>query len=149
MVSDASRPATAAAARGSPPTAASYHGVVREKMPLFRGDKLETWFGQLEAAFVRMGIRDSRLKYGLAVGELPVADVTESLGLMMQAATDSADPYADLKEELRWIYTLNRSARLEELLYGKELGDWSPDQLVRRMEALLSQGTPRKCYSRS
>jgi len=113
-----------------------FYPLRQEQLPPFWEGQVENWFITVEAAFVRMGIADSRHRFSLIMAALTTPMVQELEGIFHTALADP-DPYQVLKADLINRYRLDTHTRMQRAFCGPELGGRAPDALWREMKALV------------
>lgn len=103
--------------------------------PFWKGNP-SLWFAQIEAQFAISNITTDSTKF------FHVVSVVESHILDSVSDIITSPPedhkYETLKKRLIAVHGKSREACVHELLYGVELGDQRPSQLLSRMRSLAS-----------
>jgi hypothetical protein len=121
-------PAAAAAA----PVAANNVSV---KLPDFWVDNPRTWFLSVEAAFRSSKITSEKSRFDYAVSKLPSAIISQVIDIIETPPAEA--PYTALKDALTQRLTKPEAERARIALEEEHLGDRTPSQLLRHLQAML------------
>lgn len=108
---------------------------VSPKLPPFWTDTPEGWFSYIESNFNIAHITRSRTKFDHVVTALPSTIIRDIIDVIQSPNAD--DPYAHIKKTILARTTISERERLRQLLSKEDLGDRTPSQLLRHMQALL------------
>ena len=126
---------------GLAPAVNQHAAPTKVKLPPFWSRDCRSWFTLAESTFNRSGINDTRLRFDLVLPALP-EDVIEQVLALLHAVDDIADPYRALKVRLVELFTPKPLDLAQKIIFGGELGDRRPSQLMETMLALLPPGEP-------
>ena len=89
--------------------------------------------------FNRHGVVDSRLRFDMTLPALPEEVIEQTRGVL-HAVDDLDCPYVALKARLLDLFTSKPLDQCFKLIFGGELGDGRPSQLMESILALLPPG---------
>ena len=116
------------------PVPATVAAVAIKLPPFWPTDPLMR-FAQIKAQFSTRNIMNQRTRFMYVVTALSNEFATKIRDLILNPPQE--DAYSKLKDLLiKWTAASKRK-QLQLLFTGKELGDWKPTQLLRRMQQLI------------
>ena len=118
-----------------PPATAGVVSAVSLQLPTFWPADPELWFAQVDAQFRTKRITSQVTKFEHVIASLSPQYAADVRDLILKPP--DANPYDRLKDELIRRTTASEQRCLQLLFNAEELGDWTPSQLLRRMQQLL------------
>ena len=97
--------------------------------------------------FNRHGVVDSRLRFDMTLPALPEEVIEQTRGVL-HAVDDLDCPYVALKARLLDLFTSKPLDQCFKLIFGGELGDGRPSQLMESILALLPPGRRTASWSK-
>ncbi|KAK4467509.1 hypothetical protein MN116_000301 [Schistosoma mekongi] len=108
-------------------------------IPEFDRNDPELWFAQLEHYFIRRNIKSEGVRYRDLCSLLPPSVAKEVRDLILNPLTPQ--PYTILRREVMNRLSLSDGQRIQRLFQGETLGDKSPSQFLRHLQALVGDNT--------
>ncbi|TNN09052.1 hypothetical protein EWB00_006525, partial [Schistosoma japonicum] len=109
------------------------------RLPEFDRSDPELWFAQLEHYFTRHNIKSEGVRYRDLCSVLPPSVAKEVRDLILSPPTPQ--PYTILRREIMNRLSLSDGQRIQRLFQRKTLGDRSPSQFLRHLQALVGDNT--------
>ncbi|KAK4472154.1 hypothetical protein MN116_000452, partial [Schistosoma mekongi] len=107
------------------------------RLPEFDRSDPELWFAQLEHYFIRHNIKSEGVRYRDLCSILPPSVAKEVRDLILSPPTPQ--PYTILRREIMSRLSLSDGQRIQRLFQGETLGDRSPSQFLRHLQALVAK----------
>lgn len=124
-----------ATAQANEATTSTIHHVAIKIGPFWKRDPA-LWFSQLEAQFTLARITAPDTKYHHVVSKID-AEVLECCADLI-ATPPQHEKYEKIKLRIIKEFTASNKNKTQQLLYGCELGDRKPSQLLRELKRLAS-----------
>lgn len=123
-----------------PPAAPAPVGHVAVRLPPYWPKDPQVWFLQVELHFQLANITAQLTRFRHVASVLPPDIASEVADILTNPPPNN--PYDCLKATLLQRTTESTRRRLQQLLSAEELGDRTPSQLLRKMQALLGDRLP-------
>lgn len=115
-------------------------GHVAIRLPPYWTQDPYVWFLQVELHFQLANITAQLTRFRHVASALPPAVASEVADILTHPPPNN--PYDHLKATLLQRTTTSERCRLQQLLSAEQLGDRTPSQLLRKMQALLGDRLP-------
>ena len=114
----------------------SFVNAVSVKPAPFQPNAPDLWFSQLEAQFRLSRVTEESTRFYHVVAALPLS-VAHSVRHLALKPVPAVGDYERLKTAIIRAHTPSRDARVEEFLSQPDMGDLTPSQFYRRLEAMI------------